>query len=100
MLREVAAAGHRVDLIMQVFGNMPPGNPLPHLKRNMDAMVNTPNFGAVLFVGRERVSAFGQHLVSLLLRLYGRDTPSKSVFCASLEEAYAALARLREGENG
>jgi hypothetical protein len=66
MLREVTAAEHPVYLIMQIMGNMPPGNPLPHLKLGMGKLSDTPNLSAVMVVGSYRVSAFGRKVMRLL----------------------------------
>jgi hypothetical protein len=95
---EVTAAEHGVYLIMQIMGNMPPGSPLPHLKLGIGKLGDIPNLSAVMVVGEQRMSVFGQKVIRLLVRLYGRDLPPNGGYYASLEEAQTAIARLRDSE--
>lgn len=98
LFREMTAAEHRVYLIMEIMGNMPPGNPIPHLKLGMAKLSDITNLSALIVVGQHRMSVFGQEVIHLLVRLYGRDLPSDGGFYASLQEARAAIVRLREAE--
>jgi hypothetical protein len=96
---EATAAQQRVYLIIEIMGNMPPGNPLPHLKQGMAKLTEIPNLGAVMVVGQQRMSVFGQKVIRLLVRLLGPELPPNGGTFNSVDEARAAILKLRGGEN-
>ena len=98
LARDVTAAEHGVYLVMQIMGNMPPGNPLPHLKLGIGKLSDIPNLAAMMVVGKHRMSAFAQEVIHLLVRLFGRELPANGGYYATVEDAHAAIAKLREAE--
>jgi hypothetical protein len=76
--------------------NMPAGNPIPHLKRGISRVAENPNFGAAVVVSKDGPTGFAQKMVNLILRLYRLDMKRVGGSFASLEEARAAIARLRK----
>lgn len=87
----------RIDVIINdQAGQMPPGNPLPNIKRFAQRLVQYPNMGKIVLVSNQNMNSFMQSLVKMVYRIYGIDTRIVGAFVTTLEEAEQAIASYRE----
>ena len=100
IVEQLADSPHRVDLIMNIMSNMPPGQPISHLERAVRRFNTSPalRYTATVLNGH-RVSSFTEIIVYAVLRLNRVDMSRNAGFYSTLDEARAALARKREADS-
>jgi hypothetical protein len=87
-------ASHRLDFIFVDHVGMPPGNPLPHLRKTIHKFGLYPNLGLVVSVNKRPIS-----IVNIFLDMVMPLTPESAHllarFVPTLEEALEMIAEDR-----
>ena len=83
---------YRLDVIVHTIGQLPPGDPIPHLKDAISKLRACPNLGLVVIVNRR---TFYRSIVELVLRLYSTQNQHHGGFVDSLDEARQIIAKSR-----
>jgi hypothetical protein len=99
-LEAVRAAPHRVDVIMDARTGMPPGNPLPHLKKINEKWDGVPMLGLIIAISARRLQRFTETAVEIGGVIAGIQTSDFVVFVGSMEEALQTIEADRKAKNG
>lgn len=96
----VAAAAHRVDVIMDAPNGMPPGNPLPHLRTINTKWDGVPMLGLLVAITGQRIKHYTETAVDIAGMITGVPTTDFVVFAESVESALAGIHADREAKGG
>jgi len=89
--RELQASLHRIDMILDDKVGMPSGNPMPHLKAELDKLTKYPNLGMSMVVSERSVALFPALMMETAGRLYGVDMKRYGRFFKTMDEALANI---------
>ena len=96
----VAAAGKRVDVVMEARNGMPAGNPLPHLQKVIAKGARVPTLGVFIVLSARRMERFTESAVDIAGMLTGVAIPEFVHFANSVEEALAIIEADRLEKHG
>ena len=83
---------YRIDVIVHTIGQIPPGDPIPHLKNAISKLRACPNLGLVVIVNQR---TFYRSIVELVLRLYRARDSHHGGFVDTLDDARQVIAKSR-----
>lgn len=92
----IKVSPHRVDLIFNVISTMPPGNAMPHMKSGFDRLTLLPHFGMGVVVTEKNVPRILKASLDIAMRTYGLDRNRQGGFFATLDDARAKFAQVRQ----
>lgn len=95
LVQMMNSVAHRVDIIFDSQGGMPPGNPLPHFKVTGTKLTSAGNLGVIVNVSASRVTAFIKPVVDIISRAYGMDMSHSGGYVGSIEDALTAIKMAR-----
>lgn len=83
---------YRIDMIIHTVGQIPNGDPIPHLRDAISKLRACPNLGLVVIVNRR---TFYRSIVELVLRLYRAGKQHHGGFVDTLDDARQVIAKSR-----
>ena len=91
VVKDLAAAQSRVDIIFNSASGMPKGNPLPHLKATFKKFSEYPNFGITVASGARGPAGFTRAIVEIVSKMLGLTSHINGHFVNSMPEAVAYI---------